>query len=103
MDIDIKPSIEEGYNWWWTWPALYPLPIYWPLQIRRVQYEISIFYSIFDVNNKEIINNKFIKKEESEVEVYGFFNIGIFEQMIERVNLEVMEECAVTLKKIVEK
>ncbi|MBE7412072.1 MAG: hypothetical protein L6Q54_05550 [Leptospiraceae bacterium] len=94
IDIDIRPKLESEYNWWWTWPAIYPFTAYWPFQKRTGKYSLEIEYKIFNQDGEEELTGKIIRNSEHTVDLYGFFRTWGIEKMIETVNLEAMEECA---------
>ena len=94
LDAELRPTLDDSYNWWVTWPAIYPLTVYWPVQIRTGKYKIEVTYRIVDQEGRQILSG--IVKQESEATVYfyGFFRTGSIERMIETTNLEAMESCA---------
>lgn len=97
IDLDIIPKFENEYNWWWTWPAIYPMTGYWPIQKRTGKYNLEILYKITNHKGEELKKGKISKNSEQNIMFYGFFRIHEIEKMIEIANLEAMEECARTL------
>ncbi|MCB1180046.1 MAG: hypothetical protein KDK36_20880 [Leptospiraceae bacterium] len=101
LDLDIYPSFKDNYNWWVTWPAIYPMLGYWPFQLREGVYKVEIVFSIYDENQKLILKDSILVKDEAEILFYGFYKSTEIEDMIEEVNLKGMEKCAQKIKDII--
>ena len=56
LDIEIYPRIDDNFNWLVGWPAVYPFVGWWPLQIRKGDYEIEIKYFLY--KNNIVVNQK---------------------------------------------
>ncbi|MDF3821593.1 hypothetical protein P3G55_16935 [Leptospira sp. 96542] len=92
LDVELRPYFEDHYNWWVTWPVIYPFTILWPFQYRFGKYEVELKYKLYKKDN--LIKENSIKKEKTtNVLLYGFFKTREFERMIEEINLEMLESC----------
>lgn len=98
LDMEVRPKLEDGYNWWVTWPAVYPMTAYWPVQIRTAKYTVELMYRVVDENGQEILKETVTHESEKRIYFYGFFRASSFEGMIETANLEAMEACAKKLE-----
>ncbi|TGK82412.1 hypothetical protein EHQ24_14260 [Leptospira noumeaensis] len=93
LDIEIYPKLNDEFNYWWTWPAIYPMSGYWPVQMRTYNYETIIKYKI--IKNQSIIHESEIKEtEEKTITMYGFYRTSEIEKMIEIVNLKALDKCS---------
>ncbi|PJZ37178.1 hypothetical protein CH354_08745 [Leptospira levettii] len=91
IDVTITPLYSNTYNYWWTWPAIYPLTFYWPVQIRDHFYKVQLDYNLYQ-GSKLIAKNTITEEAETTIEIYGFFRTANVEKMIETTNLMVMEK-----------
>lgn len=98
LDMEVRPKLEDGYNWWVTWPGIYPMSGYWPLQIRTAKYNLELHYRVVDENGQEVLKETVTQEAEHRIFFYGFFRTSAFEGMIETANLEAMESCAKKLE-----
>lgn len=98
LDMEVRPKLEDGYNWWVTWPAVYPMSGYWPVQIRTATYNVELRYRVLDEKRQEILKDTITHRAEKTVYFYGFYRATTFEGMIETANLEAMEACAKQLE-----
>ncbi len=90
MDIVFRPTYTNDYNWWWTWPAVYPLVGYWPVQLREGTYTASVEYRLLDRSQRILAEDKVEIREQESVTMYGFFRTKPVEQMIYQVNQEIV-------------
>ncbi|XDD46851.1 hypothetical protein AB3N60_01785 [Leptospira sp. WS39.C2] len=97
IDVEMKTNFSDKYNWWYTWPAIYPLIVIWPIQYRFGEYTVEFKYKLY--------LNKNLQKEETIVKkgitnefFYGFFKVRNFQRMIEETNLEAVNECLKNLE-----
>ncbi|PJZ85989.1 LBF_2127 family putative lipoprotein [Leptospira harrisiae] len=92
LDVTIHPKYSDTYNYWWTWPAIYPLVGYWPIQIRETNYKVQIDYNLYK-GTQIYASNTLVEEAELTVEIYGFYRTANIEKMIETSNLLVVEKC----------
>lgn len=101
LDIDVNATYDESYNWWVTWPAVYPAPGWWPFQVRTGTYKVTARYRLTGPGARAVTEG-LIEHESSEtLRFYGFFRTSALERMIETANLEVMHQCAEAVFQVV--
>lgn len=88
LDVRIRPDFEDEYDWWWAWPAVYPMVGYWPIQPRSGKYTIKIEYKIKDGKYSETVSRSISHSGEEEVQFYGFYRTSSLERMIHLANQE---------------
>lgn len=82
MDVLLLPKDEGGFNWKISWPAIYPMPLYWPLQTKKGDVSVTIDCTLYrDKDNK--INLSSYKSNKYEVTFYGFFRTKPIEEKLE--------------------
>ncbi|TGL44574.1 LBF_2127 family putative lipoprotein [Leptospira perdikensis] len=92
IDVEMKTHYEDNYNWWYTWPAAYPLIAIWPIQYRIAEYTVDFKYKLY--KNKSLMKEETITKKGNATEfLYGFFKVRNFQRMIEETNLEAVRTC----------
>ncbi|TGK82222.1 hypothetical protein EHQ24_13220 [Leptospira noumeaensis] len=92
IDVEMKTHYEDKYNWWYTWPALYPFTGIWPLQHREAEYNVEFRYKLY--KNKSIVKEETISKTgKANESIYGFYKVRNFHRMIEETNLEAVRTC----------
>jgi len=94
LDLEVRPHLDDSYNWWVTWPAVYPMVAYWPVQIRKGTYQIELKFRVLDQSGQQVLADRIKQESEQTVYFYGFFRTSPIEKMIETTNLEAMEACA---------
>jgi hypothetical protein len=93
LDVEIYPRFNDTYNYWWTWPAIYPFVGYWPIQKRTGNYDVTINYQI-SKNKNILVQSSITETKSMEIEIYGFYRTSEFESMIEQTNLLILDKCA---------
>lgn len=93
IDIRIGMQLDEGYNWWYTWPGVYPFPAYWPFQGRQARYRTEMDVQVNGLSEQPI---RFLcsRSNSDSVVFYGFFRVGWIESIISQTNLEIFDECS---------
>ncbi|MBM9546363.1 hypothetical protein JWG40_05005 [Leptospira sp. 201903074] len=92
IDVEMKTQYTDKYNWWYTFPAVYPFTGIWPIQYRIAEYNVEFKYKLF--KNKVIIKEEIITKTGNTNEfLYGFYKVRNFHRMIEETNLEAVTTC----------
>ncbi|PJZ46353.1 LBF_2127 family putative lipoprotein [Leptospira brenneri] len=92
IDVEMKSHYEDKYNWWYTWPALWPFTMVWPIQYRLAEYTVDFKYKLY--KNKTLIKEETISKNGNTSEfLYGLFKVRNFQRMIEETNLEAVRTC----------
>ncbi|HBS06088.1 MAG TPA: hypothetical protein DEA96_14065 [Leptospiraceae bacterium] len=88
LDLVFRPTYTNDYDWWWTWPAVYPLVGYWPVQIREGTYTASIEYRLLDRSQRLLAEDRVELREKESVGIYGFYRTKPVERMVYRTNQE---------------
>jgi|GEM_PF-2744382 len=93
IDIRIGMQLDESYNWWYTWPGVYPFPAYWPFQGRQARYRTEMDVQVNGLSEQPI---RFMcsRSNADSVVFYGFFRVGWIESIISQTNLEIFDECS---------
>lgn len=92
IDIRIKPILIEKRNYWWSLPIIYPATLIWPIHLRKLEYNISVEYSI-SKNGIVIITETFDINNEETIFFYGLTRTFVFEEFIENTNKKVLDKC----------
>lgn len=98
LDVEVSPKYQTTYNMWKTWPAIWPMPGYWPLQSRTGEYQVVVAYTISQ-NNKIILQSEVKENRTETVDFYGFYRTSELESMIETANLKALDTCAKEISK----
>ncbi|MGE8720709.1 LBF_2127 family putative lipoprotein [Leptospira terpstrae] len=92
IDVEMKTLYNDKYNWWFTFPAVYPFTGIWPIQYRIAEYSVDFKYKLY--KNKTLIKEEEISKTGKADEfLYGFYKVRNFQRMIEETNLEAVNTC----------
>ncbi|TGM37825.1 LBF_2127 family putative lipoprotein [Leptospira biflexa] len=97
IDVEMKTNYSDKYNWWYTWPAVYPFIGIWPIQYRIAEYTVEFKYKLYfnsELKKEEIIS----KKGNADEFLYGFYKVRNFHRMIEETNLEAVNVCLKNLE-----
>jgi hypothetical protein len=73
MDAEVSPREEGEFNWSVSWPAVYPMPFYWPVQSKHGTVSVSIESAFFDQNGTRILDLRGEKTNDYKITFYGFF------------------------------
>lgn len=92
IDIEMKTTYQDKYNWWYSWPAIYPLIAIWPIQYRDGDYSVEFQYKLY-LNKNLVKEETIIKKGSANEFLYGFYKVRNFQRMIEETNLEAVNTC----------
>lgn len=93
LDVELYPKLEEGYNWWVSFPAILPFLGYWPIQHRQSLYSVELKYKL-SKGTQKIKEGSIQKEGKAESFFYGFYRVGPIERRVEEVNFSAIEECA---------
>jgi len=70
-DFSITPKYTQDFNWYVSWPAIFPMPLYWPLQ--KYKSKITSTIKLIATINNNKYEKAFISNSEVNVNMYGFF------------------------------
>ncbi|WP_300669627.1 caspase family protein [Desulfoluna sp.] len=72
----ITPLESHKYNWWAAWPAVYPMPFYWPLQPKKGEVSVSMGCGVYTHTGDLVAEYDACESQPYSVTFYGFFNNG---------------------------
>lgn len=94
---DITPKESHTFNWWAAWPAIYPMPFYWPWQPKKGEVSVSADCSVYTRAGELVSTYEAQDSRPYSVTFYGFFNNGdaranlkacyasVFDQLTEKI------------------
>jgi hypothetical protein len=47
IEIVLNTTHVDSINWWVLWPAVFPMPLYWPIQMINGQVNVSLSTKLF--------------------------------------------------------
>lgn len=94
LKATISPKEEHKYNWWVTWPAIYPMPLYWPVQIKKGSVSVALRCEFFDDLGEHITTLNSEKSAKYSIPIYGFFKTGKAEDELRKCYEGAFEEMA---------
>jgi uncharacterized caspase-like protein len=74
IKIVTNPSETHSDNWLITWPAVYPMPFYWPFQYKKGTVSITMQCEVFDNNGVFLSRLETSHSEDYKTKIYGFFD-----------------------------
>ena len=92
MKAIITPQEEHTFDWRISWPAIYPMPLYWPLQSKMGSVSVKLRCDFYDNNGKHIITLNSSYGEEYSVRFYGFFLSGDAKKKLMKCYEKVFEQ-----------
>ncbi|EOQ87731.1 hypothetical protein LEP1GSC202_2364 [Leptospira yanagawae serovar Saopaulo str. Sao Paulo = ATCC 700523] len=92
LDVKIRPILIENRNHWWSLPIIYPATLFWPFHFRKIDYNISVDYTISKSRNI-ILSDTFEINNEETIYFYGLTRTFIFEEFIEDSNKKALDKC----------
>jgi len=98
--FDVRFSIFENssFNWWSTWPAVYPLPGYWPVQSKSGSVKVIVDVNVF--KGKSML--KPIHLEENlpfDITFYGFYRTSPIEKIAEKLYYNSLSSLSMKIRK----
>jgi hypothetical protein len=94
LDGEVTISFSDDYNWWVTWPAVYPMTGYWPLQIRRADLTVDSAFTLSGKTGQTYRSFTSKKQASHEVFFYGFFRTSPIEATFQQTMAEVLRDTA---------
>lgn len=73
---NITPKEAHEFNWWAAWPAIYPMPFYWPWQPKKGDVSVSMDCSVYTPAGDLVAEYDAYETQPYSVTFYGFFNNG---------------------------
>lgn len=88
----LKPVADDRYNWWVTWPAVYPMPFYWPFQPKKGKIAIEMTCELYDRAGEKITTLHASDSDTFSVTYYGFFHNGDAELKMKKSYKKIFQE-----------
>ncbi len=97
-DFEFKIRAEEDGNFDWriSWPAVYPMTLYWPLQMKSGKVKVTLEADAYRGSQK-VFSKAFSAEREYAITFYGFFRTS----PIERESRAALEEALEALTRAV--
>ncbi len=76
IKVIATPRESHKFNWLITWPAIYPMPLYWPVQYKKGEVSVHIKCEVYNSTGDLIANIETNHSKEYIVQFYGFFSNG---------------------------
>lgn len=91
FDINVVPKDNGQTNWLISWPAVYPLVLYWPLQQKRGKAEVVLNVKV--ITPDKPLQEFSIKKETPySIKLYSFFRTGPIEEALQKSYYDAIDE-----------
>lgn len=94
LDGDVFIAYDDEYNWWITWPAVYPMIGYWPFQQRKGRITVEATFTVAGKDGQTRQRFTSTKQASQELLIYGFFRTSAMESIIRQNIAEVMRDTA---------
>ncbi|MCB9480296.1 MAG: caspase family protein [Desulfobacteraceae bacterium] len=89
-NIEILLNNNASYNWYVAWPAIYPMPLYWPVQPYKGTVSVEMDVELIRGNKK--VNRKILKDGFHQTNLYGFFRKGEAEKKMQSICYDSLNE-----------
>ncbi len=99
FDIVIFTTEIGSFNWWITWPAVYPMPAYWPIQKKTGTVSVNIEITASDAEHTIGTVNSY-GSERYSITFYGFFRTSIIERAAEKAFMDAGSQLKAHLARI---
>lgn len=76
IKVVVRPKEAHTFDWGITWPAVYPMPLYWPFQSKKGSVTVELECEAFDNKGTFIARYVAAHSEEYATKIYGFFRTG---------------------------
>jgi TolB-like protein len=91
FEVAVIPVDNGKIKWGISWPAVYPMPLYWPLQQKEGFAEVLLSVKVRTALDQ--INEFSIRKETPYyIHLYGFFRTGPIEDALQKSYYEAIDE-----------
>lgn len=92
MDVEVTPQEAGEFNWAISWPAVYPMCFYWPIQSKHGNVSVEIEATFFDQGGTRLLDLRGAKKDEYQITFYGFFRTGPAEERLKACYQDALAE-----------
>ncbi len=76
IKVVATPRESHKFNWLITWPAIYPITLFWPVQHKKGKVGVHIKCEVLNRTGDPIALIETDHSEAYEVQLYGFFSNG---------------------------
>jgi len=91
FEVTVLPRDNGRTKWAISWPAVYPMPLYWPLQQKEGYGEVLLTVKVITPDNP--VTEFSIKKETHYfIRFYSFFRTGPVEDALQSSYYEAIDE-----------
>lgn len=94
LDGDVFIAYDDEFNWWITWPAIYPMIGYWPFQQRKGRITVEATFTLSGKNGQARQRFTSTKLASQDLLIYGFFRTSAMESVVRQNIAEVMRDIA---------
>lgn len=83
FEVRVTPRDQGEIDWVWAWPAVYPMPGYWPIQPVAGDVEVRMFVDLMK-DGSTMEQFVIASREPYEIFTYGFYRTAPIENAIAR-------------------
>jgi TolB-like protein len=99
FEVTVTPSDNGRTIWIISWPAVYPMPLYWPLQQKKGNAEVQFEVKVITADNPD--QQFYIKKETPYfIRFYSFFKTGPIEDALQASYYDAIDELSQKVQKM---
>jgi TolB-like protein len=97
FEVTVVPSDNGSTNWIISWPAIYPMPLYWPLQQKEGYAEVLLKVKVITPDSP--VREFSIKKDTPYfIHFYSFFRTGPIEDALQKSYYDAIDELSQTVR-----
>lgn len=89
----VRAEETSEINWAWAWPAVYPMPGYWPVQPKSGTVKVTVEVRAFR-SGRLVMEKTFVSEKEYSVTIYGFYRTSPIERRILACYEDALEDLA---------
>jgi TolB-like protein len=91
FEVTVVPSDNGKIRWGVSWPAVYPMPLYWPLQQKEGFAEVLLNVKVTTPGSP--VQEFYVKKDTHYfIHFYSFFRTGPIEDALQASYYDAMDE-----------
>lgn len=84
FDVVSTATYTSKVDWGWAWPAVYPMPGYWPIQPVSGKATVSVALTASDGHGGFILRTAGEGEAEYSITVYGWYRTGAIEEAYQK-------------------
>ena len=90
VDVSLEPNYKSEFDWFVTWPAIYPMSCYWPIQHKKGVMHVKAITRLYD--EKGDISKLEVKASKPfDIYIYGFVRTGPMEVSLQTAYQKVLQ------------